>query len=243
MMKSELLKKQKNLARMSLKLESVVKTFLQGGEKLYVLKDINLEVERGEIVALTGPSGSGKTTLLQIAGLLDSPDCGNVFINSINLNNADDAARTRARMVNIGFVYQFHHLLPEFSALENVALPLLIQGKSKADALESAKNMLCEVGLSSRLHHNPSELSGGEQQRTAVARAIITKPKVILADEPTGNLDFSASAVVFDLMQKLVKSENLACLLVTHNLEIAKKCDRSLLTKDGSINAGIVKLL
>lgn len=218
-----------------LKLVNVVKNFSQAGQKIEVLKGVNLEVKKGELVALIGPSGSGKTTLLQIAGLLDSASHGQVLINEIDASLADDKLRTEIRKNHLGFVYQFHHLLPEFSALENAALPLLIQGKSKKDAFEAAEKILQEVELGDRLEHKPSQLSGGQQQRVALARAVIGRPSLILADEPTGNLDSELAGKTFALLQSLVKNYEIGCLVVTHNLELTKKVDRVVSIKDGLI--------
>jgi len=220
---------------MVLQLKNVTKTFTQGDQKISAICDVNLAIKKGELVALTGPSGSGKTTLLQIAGLLDSPSSGEIWINNINASKADDKTRTELRKNHLGFVYQFHHLLPEFSALENVALPLLIQKKSRKEAFLEAEKTLRKVNLSDRLDHKPSQLSGGQQQRVALARAIVTKPKLILADEPTGNLDSELSEKIFTLLRELAKSHEIACLLVTHNLDLAKKSDRTIAIKDGII--------
>lgn len=220
-----------------LNLSNINKTFLQGDQKIEAIKDINLQINKGELVALIGPSGSGKTTLLQIAGLLDSATSGEIFLNKDNLSKANDKIRTEARKNHIGFVYQSHHLLPEFSALENVALPLLIQGRDKKESYIAAKEILQEVGLSDRLDHKPSELSGGQQQRVAIARAVVTKPSLILADEPTGNLDSELSEKVFLLLQNLVKSYKISCLVVTHDLDLAKKTDRIISIKDGKISS------
>lgn len=218
-----------------LKLVDIKKSFTQAGQTTEVIKDANLEIKRGELVALIGPSGSGKTTLLQIAGLLDVPSSGQILINEIDASKSDDATRTKIRKHHVGFVYQFHHLLPEFSAIENVALPLLIQGKSKKEAFEIAEKILQEVGLSDRLNFNPSQLSGGQQQRVALARAVVIKPSLILADEPTGNLDSDFSEKIFSLLQSLVKNYDIGCLVVTHNLELTKKADRVISIKDGII--------
>jgi lipoprotein-releasing system ATP-binding protein len=218
-----------------LKLVNVTKNFFQADQKISAIKNVNLEVKKGELISLIGPSGSGKTTLLQIAGLLDLASYGEVFVNEINATKSDDKTRTKIRKNHIGFVYQFHHLLPEFSALENAALPLLIQGKNKDDAFELAKKILQEVELEDRMNHKPSELSGGQQQRVALARAVITKPSLILADEPTGNLDSDLSKKIFALLKSLVKSYEIGCLVVTHNLELAKQTDRIILIKDGMI--------
>ncbi len=218
-----------------LKLSGVKKDFFQGEEKTEAVKNVNLEIKKGELVALVGPSGSGKTSLLQIAGLLDCSTSGSIIINETDVSKADDKTRTDIRKNNIGFVYQFHNLLPEFSALENVAIPLLIQGKSRDDAFKEATKILTEVELSNRLNHKPAELSGGQQQRVALARAVVTKPSLILADEPTGNLDSELSKKVFSLLQSLVKNHQIGCLLVTHNLELANQADRLVYIKDGII--------
>jgi lipoprotein-releasing system ATP-binding protein len=218
-----------------LKLVKIKKDFFQANQKIEVIKSADLEIKKGEIVALIGPSGSGKTTLLQIAGLLDTPSSGQIFINDIDASCACDKTRTQLRKNHIGFVYQFHHLLPEFSAVENVALPLLIQGIEKNTALRKAEKTLQEVGLSDRLNHKPAELSGGQQQRVALARAVITRPSLILADEPTGNLDSELSQKIFELLRKLVKNYEIGCLVVTHNLELAKKTDRVVSIRDGII--------
>ncbi len=219
----------------SLKLIEITKEFSQAAQNFEVIKGINLEIKNGELVALIGPSGAGKTTLLQIAGLLDSCSSGQVFINNIEASKADDETKTNIRKNNIGFVYQFHNLLPEFSALENVALPLLIQGKENNFAFNEAKKFLTEVGLEDRLNHKPSQLSGGQQQRVALARAVVTKPSLILADEPTGNLDSAISEKIFEMLQNLVKTYQIGCLMVTHNLELAKRADRIVSIKDGLI--------
>jgi lipoprotein-releasing system ATP-binding protein len=219
-----------------LKLLNIEKNFFQADQKIEVLKGINLEIKKGELVALIGPSGSGKTTLLQIAGLLDSATSGQILIGGIDSSNANDKTRTEIRKNHVGFVYQFHHLLPEFSALENVALPLLIQEKSHKEAFEIAEKILAEVGLSNRLNHKPSELSGGQQQRVALARAVVTKPSLILADEPTGNLDSEFAGKIFELLQNLVKTYQIGCLVVTHNMELAKKADRVVSIKDGVVS-------
>ena len=216
-------------------LRNIRKNFFQASQKIEALKEVNLEIKKGELVSLIGPSGSGKTTLLQIAGLLDSASEGQIFINDIDASKADDKTRTEIRKNHIGFVYQFHHLLPEFSALENAALPLLIQGKSKDFAFNEARKILSEVELQDRLNHKPSELSGGQQQRVALARAVITRPSIILADEPTGNLDSDLSGKIFTLLQELVKNYEIGCLVVTHNLELAKRTNRIISIKDGVV--------
>ena len=214
-------------------LKNITKSFRQGKQSFQVIKKADLNIKSGEIVALAGPSGSGKTTLLQIAGLLDNPNSGEILINNTELSTAKDSIRTDFRKNNLGFIYQFHHLLPEFSAIENIAMPLLIRGVNKKDALAHAEEILKEIGLTDRANHRPSELSGGQQQRVAVGRAIVGKPSVLLADEPTGNLDSENASKVFDLLVSFSKKYNIASLIVTHNLELAKKMDRIITIKDG----------
>lgn len=221
---------------MALILKNINKSFIFGKQKIEVIFDANLEIKKGETVALVGPSGAGKTTFLQIAGLLDSPDSGKIFINNIDASKAKDSVRTNLRKNHIGFIYQSHHLLPEFSALENVAMPLFIQNIDKKLAIKKAEEILIKVGLEDRLNHLPSELSGGQQQRVAVARAIVTNPSIILADEPTGNLDSGNANLVFELILKLSKQHQISSLIVTHNLELAKKLDRIVYIKDGVIS-------
>jgi lipoprotein-releasing system ATP-binding protein len=222
------------MAKEVLSLKNINKTFKQGKKRLEIITDSFLDVKEGEIVSLVGASGSGKTTFLQIAGLLDDADSGEIFINGVKYSGKKkDSVLTKARRDELGFVYQFHHLLQEFSALENVMLPLLIKGEKKVVARESAIEILTEVGLGSRLEHRPAQLSGGEQQRVAIARAIVGKPSVILADEPTGNLDPKTSKVVFDLLLKTIKKHNLASLIITHDYNLAKQTDRMVTIKDG----------
>jgi lipoprotein-releasing system ATP-binding protein len=218
-----------------LELENIKKSFFQANQESEIIKGANISVKKGEMAALIGPSGSGKTTILQIAGLLDTANSGKVIINGIDASKANDEVRTKIRKNNIGFIYQSHHLLPEFSALENAALPLLIQGKSKDEAFEAAKKILQEVEMEDRLHHKPSQLSGGQQQRVALARALVSKPSLILADEPTGNLDAEISSKVFGILQNLVKSYKIGCLVVTHNLDLAQKADKIFTIKNGEV--------
>lgn len=218
-----------------LELENIEKSFSQANQKIEVLKSANLRITKGQMASLIGPSGSGKTTILQIAGLLDTPNSGKILINGIDASKADDEVRTKIRKNHIGFVYQSHHLLPEFSALENAALPLLIQGKNKDEAFAAARKILEEVGLEDRFDHKPSQLSGGQQQRVAIARALISKPSLILADEPTGNLDAEIAAKVFEILQRLVKTYEIGCLVVTHNLDLAQKSDKVFTIKNGAI--------
>ncbi|MES2678110.1 MAG: ABC transporter ATP-binding protein [Pseudomonadota bacterium] len=217
----------------NLVLKNINKSFLSGKQEIAVIKNANLNIAKGESVALVGPSGAGKTTFLQIAGLLDNPDSGQILIGNVDASLANDAARTDLRKNHIGFIYQFHHLLPEFSALENVMMPLLIRNVEKKSALLQAEEILVEIGLKDRLKHLPSQLSGGQQQRVAVARAIIGKPSVLLADEPTGNLDSESADNVFNLIIKFSKQYQISSLIVTHNLELSKKMDRIISIKDG----------
>ncbi len=191
-----------------------------------ILRDISLDLHAGEAVALVGPSGVGKTTLLHLLGLLDEPTTGSIYIFGKDTQGLSEKERTELRRDSMGFVYQFHHLLPNFSALENVALPLLIQGKSRKAAYAEAEKILKEVGLEHRLAHRSHQLSGGEQQRVAIARAIVHKPKILLADEPTGNLDSKNSQHIFDMLVGIVKKRKIAALVATHNEVLARQLDR-----------------
>ncbi len=222
-------------AARGLRLEAIDKTFHQGGKAIEVLHGVSLEVRPGELVALVGPSGSGKSTLLHIAGLLERPDAGEVVIGGQAASALDDNARTGLRRNTIGFVYQYHHLLPEFSALENVILPQMIAGLSKAEARVRAGELLGLVGLSERVEHRPARLSGGEQQRVAIARGLANAPAILFADEPTGNLDPHTAESVFDMLVELVRGAGLAALIGTHNLELAARMDRTLRLEDGHI--------
>jgi len=223
------------MSKVVLSLDNISKSFYQGKTRLVVLKNASLEVKEGEVVGLIGPSGSGKSTLLQVAGLLDNAGSGEVIIDGVNCTHADDKMRTKMRRDHIGFVYQMHHLLPEFTALENVLMPQLISKRSTKESENNAKEILRFLGLGARVKHRPSQLSGGEQQRVAIARAIVNKPSLILADEPTGNLDPETSDIVFDLMLKTARSIGLAMLIVTHNHELAKKMDKVVTLKDGMV--------
>lgn len=218
-----------------LHLKDVSRGFSQGGTELHVLRKVQLEVNRGEMVALVGPSGSGKTTLLQIAGLLSHPDQGEVWIGNENYSKANDRRRTRTRLRNIGFVYQFHHLLPEFTALENVMIPQMLAGVKRNKAEHRAHLLLEVLGLAARENHRPAQLSGGEQQRVAIARAVANQPVLILADEPTGNLDTQTANSVFTVFTKLVKELRLAALIATHNTELAARMDRTVRLQEGSL--------
>ncbi len=222
----------------ALELAGVVKSFRQAGRELPVLCGLDLRLARGEMVALLGPSGSGKSTLLHICGLLDRPDAGVIRIAGQEAQGLGDRERTRLRRQHIGFVYQYHHLLPEFSALENLVVPQMIAGLSKREAKARATELLELVGLGERLEHRPARLSGGEQQRVAVARGLINAPKLLLADEPTGNLDPHTADAVFELLVKLVRGAGLAILLATHNYELAARMDRIVRLEDGRLVQG-----
>jgi lipoprotein-releasing system ATP-binding protein len=209
-----------------LALQNVTKSYPQGKESLTILKKCQLKIYPGEVVGLLGVSGSGKSTLLHMAGLLDVPTSGEVFIHGTEVQNQSDAVLTRWRNARIGFIYQFHHLLPEFTALENVMMPCLMQGESAARAKEKALYYLNHLGLQARITHFPSELSGGEQQRVAIARAFVNDPSLILADEPTGNLDTETAHIVFDLFLNLAREKGLSCLIATHDRQLASQMDR-----------------
>lgn len=210
-----------------LSLEAIEKSYNKGkpGE-IRVLRGINLAIPRGQVVALVAPSGAGKSTLLHIAGLLDTPDSGRVVLNGADLSRASDKRRTEARRNELGFVYQFHHLLPEFTAEENVVLPQLANGVSRGAALARARALLARVGLAERCSHRPSAMSGGEQQRVAFCRALANGPSLLLADEPTGNLDPGTSDTVFGVLMDLVRETGLSALIATHNLDLAARMDR-----------------
>ncbi len=217
-------------------LENISKSYKQNEGSLEVIKDSSLFVKSKETVAFVGPSGSGKTTLLQICGLLDTPTSGDIYINNQNIKNLTDIQKTIVRRDNIGFVFQFHHLLPEFSILENVILPGLVKNTEKKKEIEKrAKDILDDLGLSSKIKNRPYQLSGGERQRVAIARAIINNPLIILADEPTGNLDPENADIVFNLLLKIVHNYNSSLLMVTHNIDLAKKLDRMITIKDKKI--------
>jgi lipoprotein-releasing system ATP-binding protein len=221
----------------ALELRGVRRTFHQGGVALSVLNGIDLVLNAGEIVALVGPSGAGKSTLLHLAGLLERPDGGAVMIEGRDCGGLSDEHRTLLRRRALGFVYQFHHLLPEFSALENVMLPQMIAGVARRQARDKAAALLERVGLGERLDHRPARLSGGEQQRVALVRALANDPKILLADEPTGNLDHTTGTSVMETLIEIVRASGLAALIATHNLDLAHRLDRIVALEDGRLTA------
>ena len=218
-----------------LALQGVAKAYRSGESTLQVLSGVDLVLRAGEIVALVAPSGTGKSTLLHLAGLLEQPDSGTVMVDGRNAGALPDNDRTAIRRDRIGFVYQAHHLLGEFSALENVVLPQMVAGASRATARERAKNLLDSFGLSGRLNHLPGKLSGGEKQRVAIARALANKPGVLLADEPTGNLDVGTSGVVFAALLETVRAQGVAALIATHNPDLAARMDRRVTLAGGRL--------
>ena len=219
----------------ALYLAKVARRYRQGTGFLEILRDAELAIFPGEVVALVAPSGTGKSTLLHVAGLLEKPDRGEVFVNGAPTSAMDDIGRTRLRREEIGFVYQFHHLLPEFSALENVVMPQLICGLAKPEARARASELLRFLGLAERLRHRPAELSGGEQQRVAIARAVANAPRLLLADEPTGNLDPQTASQVFSTLNAIVRASGLAALVATHNLDLAARMDRRVTIRNGAV--------
>lgn len=217
-----------------LTLSGITKTYNPGKPtEVSVLKGADLSVGQGEIIGLIAPSGAGKSTLLHIAGLLDTPDSGSVMISGQEMSGQSDRRRTTARRRDVGFIYQFHHLLPEFSAAENVVLPQMAEGVAKSDAMQRALDLLSRVGLSERADHRPAELSGGEQQRVAFCRALANQPKLLLADEPTGNLDPETSDRVFNRLIELVRDTGLSAVIATHNIDLAKRMDRIIRLEHG----------
>jgi lipoprotein-releasing system ATP-binding protein len=219
----------------ALELRGVVRTYKQAGALLPVLRGASLALYPGEIVALVGPSGAGKSTLLHTAGLLERPDGGEVLLGGRSCGGMSDSQRTEIRRAQLGFVYQFHHLLPEFSALENVMLPQMIAGAGKAKARARGQELLAMVGLAARAEHRPARLSGGEQQRVAMVRALANAPRVMLGDEPTGNLDVHTAEDVMTALIDLVRRTGLAALIATHNLDLARRMDRTLALEDGTV--------
>ena len=216
-------------------LREVAKTYRQASAGLDVLKSVSLSVMPGEIVAVVGPSGAGKSTLLHIAGLLDKPSAGSVFFGGEDCTAIGDDRRTAIRRGGIGFVYQFHHLLPEFSALENIVLPQMIAGRPRREAAGRARDLLDRIGLAQRATHRPARLSGGEQQRVAIGRALANSPKVLIADEPTGNLDPQTALSVFEVLLATVRDHGVAALIATHNMDLAARMDRRLTLRDGTV--------
>jgi lipoprotein-releasing system ATP-binding protein len=222
-----------------LKLEAITRRYKEGEGQLEVFSGLELSLKAGEIVALVGQSGAGKSSLLHIAGLLEAPTSGEITIDGVAASRLPDAERTAIRRGTIGFVYQAHHLLPEFDALENVVLPQMIAGKSRAEAAQEATRLLTDLGLGQRLTHRPSQLSGGEQQRVAIARALANRPRILLADEPTGNLDPKTASGVFDSLIAITRAQGLAALIATHNFELASRMDRALLLHQGKLVEGL----
>lgn len=220
---------------LGLQCRQLSKSYQQGPVTIEVLSKLDLDVKAGELVAIVGSSGCGKSTFLHLAGALDTPSSGEVFINGVNIHQLTEKQRAKFRNQHIGFIYQFHHLMMEFSAEENVAMPLLIRGDKPKDALMQAQAMLEQVGLAHRSHHRPAELSGGERQRVAIARALVTKPSLILADEPTGNLDFDTAEQIYQLLQELNRTVNTSFVIVTHDLTLAAKMDRQLRLDHGHL--------
>jgi len=219
-------------------LRGVHRVFKQAGTELHVLSGVDLALHPGEVVALVGPSGAGKSTLLHLAGLLERPNGGTVLIGGEDCSNLSDERRTLLRRSDIGFVYQFHHLLPEFSALENVMLPQMIAGVTRSRARARAAALLDQVGLAPRAQHRPARLSGGEQQRVAIVRALANDPNLLLGDEPTGNLDHATGESVLNTLLDLVHRTGLAALIATHNLDLARRLDRVLALEDGRLRPG-----
>ncbi|MBN9047324.1 MAG: ABC transporter ATP-binding protein [Rhizobiales bacterium] len=222
-------------AEVILRLEGVGRVYREAGRELVILRDAEFTLRRGEMVALVAPSGAGKSTLLHTAGLLERPDKGDVVLDGVSCSKLSEEDRTAVRRNDIGFVYQFHHLLPEFSALENVMVPQMIRGLPKKAARERAQMLLDYMKIGKRATHRPAELSGGEQQRVAIARAVANAPLVLLADEPTGNLDPGTSSYVFGALEALVRQSGLAALIATHNHELARRMDRRVTLKEGKV--------
>lgn len=220
-----------------IRVSNLNKTFVKDGNRIEVLKGLDIEINRGESLAIIGTSGAGKSTLLHILGTLDHPTSGSLLFNGIDVFDWSEKKLAEFRNKKIGFVFQFHHLLPEFSSLENTMMPTLINGMSKKDAKKRAEVVLAEVGLSDRLTHKPGELSGGEQQRVAVARALIMKPDIILADEPTGNLDTETGKKIEDILINLNKTRNITIIVVTHNRQLAGRMSRATGLRDGKVYA------
>jgi lipoprotein-releasing system ATP-binding protein len=224
-----------SFAEAALRLENVARVFREGEGQLEIFRDASAVLMPGELVALVGPSGAGKSSLLHLAGLLEAPTAGDIVINGTPVSSLSDTERTRIRRETIGFVYQAHHLLPEFTALENVVIPQMIAGVKRKDAAAEALRLLTMMGLEHRTTHRPAQLSGGEQQRVAIARALANKPRILLADEPTGNLDPRTASGVFDALMTIVRAEGVCALVATHNLQLAAKMDRALVLHEGRL--------
>lgn len=224
-----------NEGEILLSVKGLNKFYRQGGRGIHILNNVDLRIYSGEIAALVGPSGSGKSTLLHILGLLDTSTSGQIMMGDRDISKISDHMRTKLRSEHVGFIYQFHHLLPEFTALENVAMPLIITGVPASDAKEKAASLLNQLKLSHRLDHRPATLSGGEQQRVAIARALINDPYLLFADEPTGNLDPETSEEVFELLLDLARNRGIGALIATHNIDLAQQMDRILEVKSGRI--------
>ena len=222
-----------HLNQQALRVEGLTKVFRSGASELVLFENLSFEVAQGEMLAIVGSSGAGKSTLLHILGAVDKPSGGDVYCAKFRLNSLSDDAAARFRNKEIGFVWQFHYLLPEFTAIENVAMPLLMRGTPKSEAETEARRWLEEVGLGPRTHHRAGELSGGEQQRAALARALITRPKILLADEPTGDLDSRTAEVVFELISRLHREYQLTSLIATHNFGFARRCHRVMRLENG----------
>ena len=223
------------MSEILLQMRDIRRTYVTGAESLTVLDGASLDIRRGEIVALVAPSGAGKSTLLHLAGLLEKPDGGSIIVDGQDAGTLSDMVRTNIRLRKIGFVYQFHHLLPEFTALENVTLPQMISGRGQEQANRRSVELLEKLGLAARASHLPGKLSGGEKQRVAIARALANKPALLLADEPTGNLDVGTANIVFEELLHVVRSENVAALIATHNPELAARMDRQVSLQAGSL--------
>ena len=232
-----------HLKQQVLRVEGLKKVFRSGASELVLFENLSFEVGQGEMLAIVGSSGAGKSTLLHILGALDRPSAGNVYCAHLRLSSLSEDAAADFRNKEIGFVWQFHYLLPEFTALENVAMPLLMRGTQKVEAEKEASRWLEEVGLGQRSHHRAGELSGGEQQRAALARALITKPKILLADEPTGDLDSRTADAVFDLISRLHREYQLSSIVATHNFGFARRCHRVLRLESGKIEEVVPETL
>ena len=224
-----------NQSDIVLSLENITRIYSQGNNQINVLNNINLDMKRGEIISLVGNSGSGKSSLLHIAGLLEKPNSGEIYINDVKCSKMTDFDRTISRRMSVGFIYQFHHLLSDFSAADNVAIPMRLSGYDKTYSKNKAVELLNNLGLGDRINHLPSQLSGGEQQRVSICRALANNPDILLADEPTGNLDSKTAEIVFDLFISLAREKNTGVLLATHNLKLSERSDRVIKIIDGKL--------